>query len=400
VVDALRTPYGRRGGALTGWHPVDLTAELLEELVAANKVGPGQVDDVVLGCTSQVGAQAGNIARRAALAAGWPETVPGATVDRHAASSAQAVHWAAQAVMSGAQALVIAGGVEVMTAVPAGAPLAQVAIGKPYGPRLLERYRAGGGLLPPGLVAEEVARQWSLSRGALDDWALLSMERAAQAQKARPPFLIPLQRRPVPPPPVLEKSPPGRGRRPPPASLIVADEAVGSLPSRAKVAALAPVYLEGGVVTAANMAAEGDGAAAVLIASVATARALGLVPKARFLSFATAGADPSLWPMAAVPATMTALARSGLSAADIDRWYVHESSAAAVLAWAAETGAELGRVNADGGALATTSPVGAVGAGLFASAVAALAGTTNGLAVVCTAGEGGVGTTAVLARWE
>ena len=172
VIDAVRTPYGTRGGALSSWHPVDLAAEVLSQLVQRVGIDGGAVDDVVLGCTTQVGAQACNIARRAVLAAGWPEHVPGATVDRHAASSAQAVHWAAQAIMSGAQDLVVAGGVEVMTAVPLGASLAVPSVGKPYGQRLQDRYKdRGGGLVPPGLAAEEVARRWSLDRSQLDKWA-------------------------------------------------------------------------------------------------------------------------------------------------------------------------------------------------------------------------------------
>ena len=190
VVDALRTPYGRRGGALSGWHPVDLAAALLSELAGRNGLDDAVVDDVVLGCTSQVGAQACNIARRAVLAAGWPESVPGVTVDRQAASSAQAVHWAAQAVMSGAQDLVVAGGVEVMTAVPLGASLAVPAVGKPYGRRLQERYREGGGLLPPGLAAEEVVRRWSLGRDELDAWAFGSRTRARRAQIHQTGYMI------------------------------------------------------------------------------------------------------------------------------------------------------------------------------------------------------------------
>lgn len=184
VVDVLRTPYGRRGGALSSWHPVDLAAHLLAQLVARNGLDGEVIDDVIFGCTSQVGAQACNIARRAILAAGWPESVPGATLDQHAASAAQAVHWAAQAVMSGAQSLVIAGGVEVMTAVPLGASLAVPTVGKPYGQRLQARYKEGGGLLPPGLVAEELAFRWSLTRPELDEWALISRDRAKQAQRS------------------------------------------------------------------------------------------------------------------------------------------------------------------------------------------------------------------------
>lgn len=397
VLDALRTPFGRRGGALSGWHPIDLGAELLGTLLAASGAHADLVEDVILGCTSQVGAQAYNIARRAALAAGWPESVPGVTVDCQASSSIRAVQWGAQAVVSGTCRLVVAGGVEVMSTVPLGAPLAQPAIGKPFGLRLVERYRGGGGLLPPGLVAEEVARRWSLSRADLDSWALRSSERARRAQKVKPPFISPIPL--ISPAPLAASVPPSparAGRR----LMLVRDEALERPLRRADLSRLASAYLDGGVVTAANMAGEGDGAAAVLIASSNEARALGLVPKARLLAFATAGADPAVWPMATVPATLSVLARTGLSLGDVDRWYVHESSAAAVLAWAAATGADLDRVNVDGGALASTAPVGAAGASLFASAVADLASARNGLAVVCAAGEGGVGVASVVGQPE
>ncbi len=378
VVDALRTPYGRRGGALGSWHPVDLSAELLVRLAARNGVDGAVVDDVVLGCTSQVGAQACNIARRAALAAGWPESVPGATVDRQAASSAQAVHWAAQAVMSGTQGVVVAGGVEVMTAVPLGASLAVPAVGKPYGQRLQARYKEGGGLPPPGLVAEEVAFRWSLTRAQLDEWAVVSRERAARAQQSPPRYMCSVA--------ASEQAE------------LVKDEALAEPMSPAQVAALLPEYREDGVITAANIAAEGDGAAALLIASPSRARALSLAPKARFVSFSTAGSDPDVWPMATLPAVREALKKAGLGVHDIDRWEVHESSAAAVLAWLAETGVARQRVNPDGGALATTAPLGAVGAGLFAAAIGGLAERGERRAVVAIAGEGGVGTACVLER--
>jgi acetyl-CoA acyltransferase len=376
VVDVARTPYGRRGGALSAWHPVDLAAELLSQVVTRNELDPGVIEDVILGCTSQVGAQACNIARRAILAAGWPESVPGATVDRQAVSSAQAVHWGAQAVMSGAQYLVVAGGVEVMTAVPLGASLAVPAVGKPYGLRLQARYKLSGGLPPPGLVAEEVASRWSLTRSVLDDWALLSRNRARQAQRSPLRYICRV---------------PGPAR-----AALVKDEALTPRLSRAEVAALLPAYREDGVITAANIAAEGDGAAAVLIASPDCAHALSLTPRARFVSFATAGASPEIWPAAAVPATWEALKRAGLGIEQIDRWEIHESSAAAVLAWLAEMDVAREKVNPDGGALATTSPIGAVGAGLFASAVEGLTGGRGGRAVVCVAGDAGVATACVL----
>ena len=248
----------RRGGALSSWHPVDLSAELLCQFVARNQLDGALIDDVILGCNSQVGRRLPISPGEPVLAAGWPESVPGATVDRHAVSGAQAVHWAAQAVMSGTQNLVIAGGVEVMTAVPLGASLAVPSVGKPYGLRLQARYKEGGGLLPPGLVAEELAFRWALSRRDLDEWALVSRDRARLARSAR--------RRTW------------RPSRSPASGRLAKDEAVGQPLPAVKVAALSPAFRDDGVVTAANIAAEGD-AAAVLIASPARARALSLTPK-------------------------------------------------------------------------------------------------------------------------
>ena len=378
ILDAVRTPYGARGGALSAWHPVDLAAEVLSLLIDRSGIDAAVVEDVVFGCTTPVGSQAWNIARRAALAAGWPEGVPGTTVDRHAASSAQAVHWAAQAVMSGAQELVVAGGVEVMTAVPLGASVAVPEIGKPYGQRLQQRYKRGEGLLPPGLAAEEVARRWGLARPDLDAWALASYEKAARAQRNRPSYFLPVES--------------SSGTK------LSKDEAVVRPLRRSDIGRLLPAYMEGGAVTAANIAAEGDGASAVLIASPDRAAALGQTPIARFVSFAVAGTEPAVWPTATLPATWGALERAGLGVEDIDRWEVHESSAAAVLAWLAVTKVEAERVNRDGGALATTAPLGAVGAGLFATAVAGLVDRSERRALVCVAGEGGVGTACVLER--
>jgi acetyl-CoA acyltransferase len=376
VVDVVRTPYGRRGGALSTWHPIDLSAELLAQIVARNQLDGALIDDVIFGCTSQVGAQACNVARRAVLAAGWPESVPGVTVDRHAASGAQAVHWAAQAVMSGAQGLVVAGGVEVMSMVPLGASLAVPAVGKPYGQRLQARYKEGGGLLPPSLVAEEVAFRWSLTRAQVDEWALVSRDRAQEAQKSPPPYMTSV---PVP----ARKS-------------LTRDEALGHRLSAGQIAALSPAYREDGVVTAANIVAEGDGASAVLIASQSRARALSLTPKARLVSFATAAASPEVWPMATLPAIREALKRAGLVGQDVDRWEIYESSAAAMLAWLAETGVPAGKVNPDGGALATTAPLGAVGAGLFAAAVNGIAEGRSRRAVAAAAGDPGIATACVL----
>jgi acetyl-CoA acyltransferase len=381
IVAAVRSPYGRRGGALAGWHPVDLSAEVLAAALGQAGLDPGRVEAVVWGCASQVGAQAGNIGRRAALAAGLDHAFA-TTIDAHASSSAQAVHWAVQAVLSGVTDVVVAGGVEVMTAVPLGAPLAQPGLGKPLGQRLTARYRDGGGLLPPGLVAEELARRCSLSRADLDAWAMRSYRKARAARGVLAPYMLAVRR------PGEARS--GRG------GLLQTDEGLAVMPTRAAFAELVPAYRADGVVTAANMAGEGDGASAVVVASAPAAEALGLSPRARFVSLAAGACGPEAWPMAASVATARALARAGLVPADVPRWHVLETSAAAVLAWAAECGVPLDMVNPHGGALASTAPLGAVGSGLFAGALASLSGGAH-LVAVCTAGEGGVGTTCLLA---
>jgi acetyl-CoA acyltransferase len=383
IVDAARTPYGRRGGALSSWHPVDLAAEVASRLVAGLGLEPGSLGAVVLGCVSQVGAQAYNIARRSVLAAGWPDQVPGWTIEGHAASSALAVQWAADAVLSGAHALVVAGGIEVMTAVPLGASIAHPSVGKPLGKRLAERFPGGEGLPPPGLAAEEVARRWSLPRGDLDEWALGSFRKALAWSRARPGLLV-------------LGHPPGSTDKAARRHLLERDENIAPVPTRAQLRALVPAYLPGGVVTAGNMAREGDGASAVVVASDKAVGRLALGPKARFVSCATAAGSPGVWPVATVPAARCALKNARLRPDAIDWWYVYESSAAAVLALAADLGADLERVNPDGGALATTSPLGAVGAGLFATAVERLASGTGRRALVCVAGEGGVASACVL----
>ncbi len=329
------------------------------------------MEGVFLGCTSQLGAQAGNIARRATLAAGWPESLPGATVEAHAASSAQAVQCAAAAVASGSQDVLVAGGVEAMSTVPLGASLAQPVVGKPLGRRLAERYSGGQGLPPPGLAAEEVARRWSLRRADLDAWALGSHRKARASQAGAPGYLVPLG---------------GLDR----------DEDLEHPPSRSGVRGLVPAYLPGGVVTAANMASEGDGASAVVVASGAAVRKLALGPKARLVTLASAGGKPALWPVATVPATRLALRKARLASDAIDWWYVHESSSAAVLAWVTEMGVPAERVNPEGGALASTDPAGAAGAGLLAMAVQCLAEGRGRRALVGVAGEGGIGLACIL----
>ncbi|MGC8627475.1 MAG: thiolase family protein [Acidimicrobiales bacterium] len=401
IAGALRTPYGRREGALGSWHPVDLGAYLLSGAAARYGLAPGDVQDVLLGCVSQVGAQAGNLARNAVLAAGWPEEVCGATVDGREASSARAVHWAVQAVRSGAQDLVLAGGVEVMSAVPPGAALAVPNIGKPYSPALRARYDRTASLLPPSHAVEEVARRWHLSRQRLDDWSVSSHLRAAVArdQPSQHVLAVPLGPRRDGGAGASGESHERRGPEGTPrAGWLAKDEVLGPPLSPEDAAAFAPLFVEGGVATAANVAPEGDGAAVLLVASANRARALKLAPLARFVSFAVAGTDPSIWPTATILATRRALEEAKLCLDDVDYFEVHESSAAAVLAWLDETGADPALVNARGGALARTSPHGAVGAGLFVEAVEALVQRGQGRALVSVAGEGGVATACVIER--
>ena len=350
-------------------------------LVSRAGLQPGSVGAVVIGCESQVGAQAGNIARRAVLAAGWPDNVPGLTVECHAASSAQAANWAAGAVLSGAAELVVAGGVEVMSAVPLGASLAQPVLGKPIGRRLAERYPGGEGLPPPGLAAEEVARHWKLRREDLDAWAFGSFRKAIASSSGQPSLMA-------------LGSPPGLDA--PAGALLKRDENIARPPTLAALRRLVPAYVPNGVVTAGNMAREGDGASGVVVASGAVVNRMAVAPKARFVSFAAAGGAPALWPVTTVPAARLALKRARLRRDAIDWWYVDESSAAAVLAWAVEMGVELERVNPDGGSLATTSPLGAVGAGLLAMAAAGIASGRGSRALVCVAGEGGLAAACVL----
>jgi acetyl-CoA acyltransferase len=386
-----------------------MAAYLLSALVARYSFAPGAVQDVVFGCLSPVGAQANNLARHAVLAAGWPEQVPGVTVDRREAGSCQAVHWGAQAVLAGAQDAVVAGGVEVASVVPLGAALSVPHVGKPYSPRLLARYVTAGGLFPPGLAVEEVARRWRLNRRQLDGWALGSHQRAARAQSQQPGHIvaIPLDPRQPDSPsprragasnPATSKRGPRKGTGVTERSHLVADEAVIPHLSAKELSSFAPLFSEDGVVTAANMAGEGDGAAAVLIASREQADALHVAPLARFVSFAVAGTELAEWPTAMIPATRTALARARLSPGDIDHFEVHESSAAAVLAWVRDIGADALRVNPNGGALAYTSAGGAAGAGLFVEAVSALQQSSRRRALVTAAGEGGVATACVLER--
>ena len=356
VVDAVRTPAGRRNGKLDGYHPVDLAAITLRALVERNDLDPGLVDDVIMGCVMQTGEQGLNVGRNAALAAGFPEDVVGTTIDRQCGSGQQSSHFAAQGVMAGAYDVAIAGGVESMTRVPMGIT-AQQGPGKPFGPLMVERYARS--LVPQGISAELIAEKWGLSRESLDRIACDSHMRAARAaEEGR------FDREIVP----VEVA--VNGSR----EMMVTDEGIRPDTSMEALAGLRPVFKPDGIVTAGNSSQISDGAAAVLITSEAKAEELGLAPKARFVQFALAGVDPVTMLTGPIPATTKALDRCGLTIDDIDLFEVNEAFASVVGIWLAEHGgsdpdALWERTNANGGAIALGHPLGGTGAKLTATLV-------------------------------
>jgi acetyl-CoA acetyltransferase family protein len=369
IVDAIRTPLGKRNGRLKDWHPVDLAAETLRAVVDRTGIDPGIVDDVVMGCVMQVGEQGVNIARNAVLAAGWPDTVPGTTVDRQCGSSQQAAHFAAQGVIAGAYDVVVASGVEVMTRVPMGASMADGKYGFPFGPKVGARYEPAGGLVPQGISAELIAEKWGLSREDVDAFGLRSQQLAAQAT-AEGRFESQIL-------PVMDAD----------GTLMTTDEGIRET-SMEKLAALKPPFLEDGVVTAGNSSQITDGAAALLIMSEEKASALGLTPRARFVDFALAGADPRLMLTAPIPATEKVLTRAGLTLGHIDLVEINEAFASVVLAWEQELHPDMTKVNVNGGAIAIGHPLGASGARLMTTLLAELerTGGRYGLQTMCEGG--------------
>jgi acetyl-CoA acyltransferase len=371
IIDAVRTPIGRRNGGLAGLHAVDLGARAIGALVERTGVDPARVDDVIVGCVSQSGEQGLNIARNAWLAAGLPEEVPGTTVDRQCGSSQQALHFAAQGVIAGAYDLVVAAGVESMTRVPMGSTAAGP--GAPFGPTMSARY--GGRLVPQGISAELIADKWGLSREELDAFSLRSHQRAAAAQDAG---VLASQLVPVEAPTVD-----GSGT-----VTVSADEGVRRDTSMEKLAGLKPAFRDGGRITAGNSSQISDGAAAVLVGTRAVAEALGLPVRARFTSFAVVGSDPIMMLTGVIPATEKVLARAGLSLDQVDVVEINEAFASVVLAWGREVGADWERVNPNGGAIAIGHPLGASGARLMTDLLGELdrRGGRYGLQVMCEGG--------------
>ena len=342
IVEAVRTAVGKRNGGLSGMHPADLSAIVLNELLERVGVGPEIVDDVIWGCVSQVGDQSSNIGRYAVLAAGWPESIPGTTVNRACGSSQQALDFAVQAVMSGQQDVVVAGGVEVMSRVPLGAARAS---GMPYGPKVLARYDDFS--FNQGLSAEMIAKKWGFSRTQLDEYSAQSHERAAAAQDSGA-FTDQIV-------PVFTDG----------QTAVVADEGVRRGTTVEKLAALKPAFVDDGMIHAGNSSQISDGAAALLVTTSEMAVGLGLTPLVRYRAGAVTGADPVLMLTGPIPATEKVLSKAGVPLSDVGVFEVNEAFAPVPLAWMAETGADHGRVNPLGGAIALGHPLGASGAVLM-----------------------------------
>ena len=372
IVDALRSPLGKRNGRLKNWHPVDLLSEVLKTLAERNHLDPALVDDVVAGCVMQVGEQSLNVARNAVLAAGWPDTVPGTTIDRQCGSSQQAAHFAAQGVMAGAYDVVVACGVEVMTRVPMGASVSDRNYGFPFGPRVMSRYEPQGGLVPQGISAELIADKWGLTRDDLDAFGVRSQEYAARATREGR-FQAEIL-------PVLDAE----------GALMTADEGLRET-TRESLGKLKPSFRpeeEGGRVTAGNSSQITDGAAALLIMSEDKARELGMKPRARFVDFAMAAEDPRYMLTAPIPATRKVLERAKMTMDDIDLVEINEAFASVVLAWEKELHPDMSKVNVNGGAIALGHPLGASGARLMTTLLYEMerTGAKVGLQTMCEGG--------------
>jgi len=371
IIDAVRTPAGRRNGMLKDWHPADLAAHVLKALEERNNLDPALVDDVVMGCVTQVGEQSQNIGRNAVLAAGWPESVPATTVDRQCGSSQQAVHFAAQGVMAGAYDVVVAAGVEGMSRTPMGSSLVKD-LGVPFPQSLQDRY-ADSGLPHQGIGAEMVADEYDISREDLDAFAAESQRRAAQAT-AEGRF----ENEIVPVPVNIDGE----------TVMMTRDEGIREGSTAEKLAGLKPAFKDDGKVTAGNSSQISDGAAAVLIMSRSKAEELGLKPRAVFRNFALAGTDPVTMLKGPIPVTKKLFGKAEINLEDVDLFEINEAFASVVLAWQKETGADLDKVNVNGGAIALGHPLGCSGAKLMTTLVNELERTdgTYGFQAMCEGG--------------
>src|SRR5436190_7698127 len=379
IVDAVRTAGGKRNGKLSGWHPADLAGEVLKALADRTGIDPAIVEDVIMGCVMQVGSQGLNIGRNAVLAAGWPETVPATSVDRQCGSSQQSAHFAAQGVIAGAYDVVVAAGVEVMSTTPMGASIIPGSV--PFGPKVMERYAAVGGLVPQGISAEMIADKWGLSREDLDAFGARSQQFAERARDEGrfDNEIVPIKAKP------RDKE---TGKIIETDELVTADEGIRPGTTVESLANLKPAFKPDGKVTAGNSSQITDGASAVLIMSEEKANQLGLKPRARFHTFALAGVDPVTMLTGPIPSTAKALERAGLKMDDIDLVEINEAFASVVLAWEKELHPDMSKVNVNGGAIALGHPLGCSGAKLMATLVNELerTGGRYGLQTMCEGG--------------
>jgi acetyl-CoA acyltransferase len=369
IVEAVRSPIGKRNGGLSGVHPADLSGQVLNGLVERAGVDPAIVEDVIWGCVMQAGEQALDIGRTALLAAGWPETVPGVTVDRQCGSSQQSIHFAAAGVVAGHYDVVVAGGVESMSRTPMGASLANG--GRPYPQTFIDRYH--GQIPNQGLGAEMIAEQWGFDRVALDEFSLASHEKAAAAQDsgAFDDQIVGIT--------VTDGSE---------KSVVLKDEGIRRGTPMEKMASLKPAFKEDGVIHAGNSSQISDGAAAVLFMSAEKAAELNLKPIAKVHSVALAGADPVIMLTAPIPATQKLLKRAGLSIDDIGAYEVNEAFAPVPLAWLKDIGADEKKLNPNGGAIALGHPLGGSGARIMTTLLYHMRdkGIRYGLQTMCEGG--------------
>jgi acetyl-CoA acyltransferase len=386
IVDAVRTAGGKRNGGLSGWHPADLAAEVLKAIVERNDLDPALIDDVIMGCVSQVGGQGLNVGRNAVLGAGFPDTVPATTIDRQCGSSQQSAHFAAQGVMAGAYDIAIAAGVEVMSLVPMGASVGS-GVGFPFGPAAMARYAndeylpGHKGLVGQGISAEIIANEWNLSREDLDAFGAQSQQRAeTAANEGRFDNEIVAVRSKI-----KDKE---TGDVKELDDLVSRDEGIRPGTTVDTLGNLKPAFLPDGKVTACNSSQITDGASAVLIMSEERAKELGLTPRARFHSFALAGVDPVHMLTGPMPSTQKALDRGKLSVDDIDLFEVNEAFASVVLAWLHDLKADPAKTNVNGGAIALGHPLGASGAKLLGTLLNELerTGGRYGLQTMCEGG--------------
>jgi acetyl-CoA acetyltransferase family protein len=373
IVDAVRTPMGRRNGYLRDVHPVRLGSHVLCELLARSNLPVEEIDHVLMGCVGQVGDQTFNIARNIVLDAGLPDSIPATTLDFQCGSSQQAVHLAAGMVSSGQAEVVIAGGVENMSRVPMGSSIGE---GQPFTDRIMQQYN----MIPQGIAADEIAQKWGIDRATVDQIGYESHMRAAKAMQAG------VFKREIAPIEGTDEA----GNR----ITVEYDQGIRPNADLAKMAALQPAFTPNGVTTAGNSSQITDGAAAVIVTTSAWAKHLGLKPRARILSMVTVGSDPHLMLTGPIAATHKALSRAGLSFDEIDLFEVNEAFAAVVAMWQREFDADMSRVNVHGGAIALGHPLGGSGARLMTTLLNALetSGKRYGLQTMCCGGGMGTGT--------